>query len=53
MVLRAPATGHCFETITAAPWSAELSTFAWKLVAVGVLPVGKATGRKMEDGASV
>ena len=27
-------------------WSAKLSTFAWRLVA-GVLPVGKATGRKM------
>jgi len=38
--------GHCFEIITTAPWSAKLSTFAWRLVA-GVLPVGKATGRKM------
>ena len=37
--------GHCFEIITTAPWSAKLSTFAWRLVA-GVLPVGKATGRK-------
>ena len=34
------------EIITTAPWSAKLSTFAWRLVA-GVLPVGKATGRKM------
>jgi hypothetical protein len=38
--------GHCFEIITTAPWSAKLSTFAWRLIA-RVLPVGKATGRKM------
>jgi hypothetical protein len=35
--------GHCFEIITAAPWSAELSTFAWKMIE-GVVPTGKATG---------
>ncbi|MGY9050471.1 MAG: hypothetical protein ACKVKF_26500 [Rhodobacterales bacterium] len=38
--------GHYFEILRAAPWSAKLADFAWKLVA-GVLPVGRALGCKL------